>query len=132
MENCIFCQIAHGEIPSFTVFEDDNFKVFLDIKPVSQGHLLLITKEHYGQFEDLPPEILADVYSLAQKLRPKIKEALSADYVIMSVVGEEVKHFHIQFIPRKFEDGLTVWPAHDLSAEDGQKISELLRAKLKL
>lgn len=132
MDNCIFCKIAVGVIPSYTVFEDDKFKVFLDIKPVSVGHLLLITKDHYNQFEDLPTEILGDAFSLAQKLRPRIREALSADYVIMSVVGEEVKHFHIQFIPRKITDGLTVWPVHDLTAEAGKEQSELLKAKLKL
>ena len=68
MDNCIFCRIIRGEIPSKTVFENEHFKVMLDIGPASRGHVLILPKEHYNDLFELPEELAAEVLPLAQKI----------------------------------------------------------------
>ena len=129
MNNCIFCKIVAGEIPSYTVYEDDKTKAFLDIKPVAKGHLLLITKKHYAQFENLPSADLAYVFKIAQKIRPVLKESLGAKYVVMTVAGDEIDHFHIQFVPRRADDGLTNWPPSKLTEDTAEELVKVLKPK---
>ncbi|NUM25150.1 MAG: HIT family protein [Candidatus Buchananbacteria bacterium] len=108
-QDCIFCKIAVGDIPSATIYEDDKIKVFLDINPVTKGHSLIIPKAHYQMMADTPSDLLAHVFSKAQELMVVIKEALEADFVALSVVGVDVPHFHVHLIPRRHDDGLSNW-----------------------
>lgn len=124
---CIFCKIVAGEIPSYKVYEDEDLLAFLDAFPVTEGHLLLIPKKHFAQLEDLPTENLTNIFSKAQELRPKIKQALNSSHVIMSVVGEEVPHMHIQFIPRTKEDGLVGWSTTKLDEQQAQEVLTKLK-----
>lgn len=111
MENCIFCKIIKGEIPSAKVYEDDKVLAFLDINPVNYGHTLIIPKEHYQMMYDVPDELISYSFVKAKELMVKIKDALEADYVSVSVVGLDVPHFHIHLIPRYYNDGLAgFWP----------------------
>ena len=102
MENCIFCKIANNEIPSTKIYEDENFLAFIDIKPVSDGHLLIIPKQHIVWMQDSPDETIAQIFILTKKLMLAVKKALKCDFVQMSVVGEEIPHFHIHLIPQQF------------------------------
>ena len=127
--NCIFCKIAKKEIPSNLVFENNEVFAFLDINPVSDGHILVIPKAHYEKMTDTPDELLAKLFVECKKLMIAIKKTLNADYVAVSVVGVDVPHFHIHLIPRKHDDGLAgFWPTKKFT--DGKLISEKIKKAL--
>ena len=121
--NCVFCKIVAGDIPCHKIYEDDKVLAFLDINPVTDGHALLIPKEHYQLMPDVPNDLLAYLFSKTKELMPKIKTAMQADYVGLSVVGVDVPHFHIHIIPRKFNDGLAnFWPTKKYAAGEVEEI----------
>lgn len=97
MENCIFCKIVKGEIPSYKVYEDENFLVFLDINPQSPGHVQVIPKEHYRWVWDVPN--IGEYFEVAKKIALAQKKAFDTDYVLSKTVGEEVPHAHIWVFP---------------------------------
>ena len=70
-ENCIFCKIANGEIPSATIYEDDDFRVILDLGPATKGHALILPKDHFANLYELPEEEAKDVIVLAKKMAAK-------------------------------------------------------------
>ena len=119
MEDCIFCKMVRGEIESVKIWEDDLVLAFLDINPVNYGHALIIPKEHYQWFYDVPDDVLNHLMVKSKKLMVSIKEALKADYVALAVVGIDVPHFHLHLIPRWFDDGMAnFWPTKKY--EEGQ------------
>jgi histidine triad (HIT) family protein len=122
--NCIFCKIAKKEIPSDIVFEDKNFFAFLDINPVSHGHILIIPKEHIIWMQEANDKIISDIFILTKKLMLVMKKAMPCDYVQVSVNGEEVPHFHIHLIPRYFNDDLPQFPRKKYQ---GSETSELVK-----
>ena len=99
-KDCIFCKIAKGEIPSNKVYEDEKFMAFLDIKPIADGHLLVIPKEHVVWMQEADDQTISDIFVLAKKLMLALKNGLPCDYVQVGVVGNEVPHFHIHLMPR--------------------------------
>lgn len=110
---CIFCKIIKGEIPSFTVYEDETFKVILDRFPAAPGHVLIIPKEHYSDMFSLPEEVAAKVYSLAQKIAAHVKKEVGAEGINIvqnngEAAGQSVYHFHLHIIPRKTGDGIVL------------------------
>jgi histidine triad (HIT) family protein len=126
MENCIFCKIIKKEIPCTQIYEDENFLAFLDIQPVSDGHLLLIPKKHIVWMQDADDEIIGDIFQLSKKLMLAIKKGMECDYVQLSIVGKDVPHFHIHLIPRYFNDNLPMFQTKTYkdkeSTETAQKI----------
>jgi len=110
MEKTIFQKIIDREIPATIVYEDDTMLAFLDIRPVSYGHTLLISKEPYVWMQDVPDELLAKMFVQTKKMMVAMKEALEADFIQISVMGKDVPHFHIHLMPRKFDDGLHGYP----------------------
>ncbi len=104
--NCIFCKIIAGQIPCAKVYEDDKILAFLDINPVSKGHVLVVPKSHYQMMVDTPDPLVGEVFIKAKALMKTIKLVLEADFVMVSVVGIEVPHFHVHLIPRRHDDGL--------------------------
>ena len=128
--NCIFCKIAHHETPANIVYEDENFLAFLDINPVRKGHLLLIPKDHYPWMQDLPDALLSESFILVKKLMVALKQALSADYIQVSVVGKDVPHFHIHLMPRNFDDGLHGWPTRTYEGTEMETITEKIKSAL--
>lgn len=104
-ENCIFCKIAKGEIPSKKVHEDEKFFAFLDISPKAKGHALVIPKNHYETFLDMPSEEVKEMFAVVQKLGKKLKEKLSAKFIFLLVMGVDVPHTHIHLIP-SYEDAV--------------------------
>jgi len=120
--NCIFCKIIKGDIPCNKVYEDKNFLVFLDIKPVSFGHLLIIPKNHVIWMQEVDDKIIADIYKLAKKMMLALKKGLKCDYVQLSVVGNEVPHFHIHLIPRYYGDNFRNFPTKEYKDLESKKI----------
>ena len=130
--DCVFCKIVKKEIPAEIIYEDDSLISFLDINPVNKGHILLIPKEHYPWMTDLPDALLSKIYTKAKHLMEKIKTALKADFVVLSVVGIDVPHFHIHLLPRYNDDGLAnFWPTKKYENNELKEYGDILRATLK-
>ncbi len=127
-ENCIFCKIAAGEIPSATLYEDEDFRVILDIEPASKGHALILPKEHYANLYELDDEVAAKVLGLAKKMIHKLTPILGCEgYNIVqnnrAAAGQTVFHFHMHLIPRYKEDNVKIgWKMGKLTAEEKEEI----------
>ncbi len=101
MNDCIFCKIIKGEIPSYTIYEDDKMKAFLDVNPVSNGHVLLIPKTHYKNFLDTPDELIKEMYHIIKtKIYPLLEEKLQITGLSICQIGKDVNHYHIHLIPQ--------------------------------
>ena len=106
MDDCIFCKIIKGEIPSFKVYEDDRVYAFADINPVSDGHTLIIPKVHAENLGEIAEEDLVAVHRVSQKMYNAMRTALGADGVALmqangKSVNQVVMHYHLHLIPRK-------------------------------
>ena len=127
-ENCIFCKIAAGEIPSATLYEDDDFRVILDLGPASKGHALILPKEHYRNLYDIDDETLAKAALLAKKMVKKLTDVLGCDgYNIVQnnepCAGQTVFHFHMHLIPRYEGDKVGLgWHMGELTDEVKEEI----------
>ena len=109
-DDCIFCKNANGEIPSKTLYEDEDFRVILDLGPVSKGHALLMPKEHAANLYELPDETAAKILVLAKKVATHMTEKLQSDGFNLvqnngEAAGQTVNHFHLHMIPRYANDG---------------------------
>ncbi len=105
MEDCIFCKIVKGEIPSFKVFEDDRVLAFMDINPISPGHTLIIPKNHAANLKEISEEDLAAVHRASKKVMAGIESALNASGVACVQlngrgVNQVVMHYHLHLIPK--------------------------------
>lgn len=112
MNNCIFCKIINNEIKSYTIYEDELIKVFLDVNPNTNGHMLIIPKKHYQDIRDIETELIThSIKIIKEKLYPLVKEKLHCQGVSIAQnneYGQEIKHFHIHLIPRYENDLGTV------------------------
>lgn len=107
-EKTIFQKIIDREIPATIIYEDDACIAFLDIHPVTLGHTLVVTKHPYPWMTDVPDTELAHAFILAKKIMVSMKENIPCDFVIQSVVGDEVPHFHIHLIPQNTNEPLAL------------------------
>ena len=136
MENCIFCKIANGEILAATLYEDENFRVILDLGPASKGHALILPKMHAANIYELSDEMAAKAMVLAKKMATAMTAALKCDgfNIVQNngeCAGQTVFHFHMHLIPRYKGDqvGIT-WKPGELSDADKEEI--LLKVKEQL
>lgn len=131
-ENCIFCKIAGGEIPSTTLYEDDDFRVILDLGPATRGHALLIPKEHYRDLFDLEDEVAEKVLLRARRIAGRMKEALGADGFNLvqnngKAAGQTVFHFHMHLIPRYENDHAGIlWKPGETTTEELEEVKRLV------
>ena len=131
--DCIFCKIAAGEIPSATLYEDEDFRVILDLGPASKGHALIIPKEHYRNLYDLEDEKAAKVLPLAKRMIRKLTDVLGCDgYNIVQnneePAGQTVFHFHMHLIPRYKEDNAGIgWNVGELTDEVRDEILKKMK-----
>ncbi len=132
-DNCIFCKIANGVIPSKTVYEDENFRIILDLGPAAKGHALVLPKEHYANLFDLPEDVAAAAFVTAKKAAGMIYKNLGADGLNIvqnngAAAGQTVPHFHIHIIPRYENDGQKIgWvPGNPSDEELSGTLSEIL------
>lgn len=123
-DDCIFCKIANGEIPSRTIYEDEKFRVILDLSPAAKGHALILPKEHFANLYELPEEWCADVMKLAKEMAAMMTGKLQCDGFNLvqnngTVAGQTVFHFHLHLIPRYENDGQSInWTPGNPSAEE--------------
>ena len=126
--DCIFCKIAAGEIPSATLYEDDDFRVILDLGPASKGHALIIPKEHYRNLYDIDEELASKAIVLAKKMVKKMTDVLGCyGYNIVQnneeAAGQTVFHFHMHLIPRYKDDNVGLgWNMGKLTDPDRDEI----------
>ena len=110
MKDCIFCKIINGELPSKTVYEDDLIKVIMNTNPSSNGHLLVLPKEHYVNILDVPEEIVNHSFKVIRdNLYPMLKEKLECLGLTIAEnneLGQEIRHFHIHLTPRYENDNV--------------------------
>jgi histidine triad (HIT) family protein len=104
MENCIFCKIIRGEVPTHFIYENEFVVAFSDIHPVAPGHTLVIPKQHHQWFYEVPGELATEWFSAAQFIALKLKDDMCADYVRLGIVGKDVPHAHIHLVPQKMTD----------------------------
>lgn len=128
MKDCIFCKIANGEIPSATLYENEEFRVILDLGPASKGHALILPKAHYANLFELPDETAGHAMILAKKVITKMKEIVKCDgYNVVqnngTAAGQTVFHFHLHLIPRNEGDEVDItWNPGTLTPEDKEEI----------
>lgn len=132
-ENCIFCKLANGEIPTSTLYEDEDFRVILDASPAAKGHALILPKEHYESLYELDDEIAAKALVLAKRMITKLTGILGCDgYNIVQnngeAAGQTVFHFHIHMIPRHKGDNVgLLWKMGELTEEDKEEILQKIK-----
>lgn len=136
MDNCIFCKIANGEIPAATLYEDENFRVILDLGPASKGHALILPKEHAANIYELSDELAGKAMILAKKMASAIAKALECDGLNIvqnngECAGQTVFHFHMHLIPRYKEDNVGIsWTPGSLTDEAKEEILSKVQAQL--
>lgn len=107
--DCIFCRIANGDIPSKTIYEDNEFRVILDLSPATKGHALILPKKHYEDIYELDEELAKKIFVLAKDLSVKMKDKLKCAGLNIvqnngEMAGQTVFHFHMHIIPRYKDD----------------------------
>ena len=135
--NCIFCKIANGEFSSYTLYEDEDFRVIFDINPATKGHALILPKEHYKNLFELDDKTAAKALVVAKKVATALSNELGCDGFNLlqnngELAGQTVFHFHIHLIPRYKDDSFSFSTSHGKIDEEeaanlAKKISESLK-----
>lgn len=134
--NCIFCKIAAGEIPSATVYEDEEFKAIMDISPAAKGHVILISKNHFVNLFELDDNTASKALFAARKVAKAIQEEINCDGINLlqnngEAAGQTVFHFHIHLIPRYDKDQVKITWAHGKYEEgEAAELAAAIAAKL--
>ena len=136
-DNCIFCKLANGDIPTNTIFEDEDFRVFLDAGPATKGHALVVPKDHFADIYEIEPETLGKAAKVAQKVIKSATKVLGCDgYNIVQnngeTAGQTVFHFHMHLIPR-YKDmdnsNLINWTPGSMDVEEAKALCESLKTE---
>ncbi|SHM44775.1 histidine triad (HIT) family protein [Anaerosporobacter mobilis DSM 15930] len=135
-DNCIFCKIAAGEIPSYTIYEDDDFKAFMDISPASKGHTILIPKVHADNLFELDETVASKLLPVAARIAKALKAELHCEGLNLlqnngEIAGQTVFHFHMHIIPRYEVDKVVVkWVEDKYEGEPLDQLSEKIKKHL--
>ena len=135
-DDCIFCKMVAGQIPCVKVFEDDTVLAFLDIGPISDGHTLVIPKQHFGKLHDCPGELLSRVCSHLGRIAGAVAKAVNSDgYNLLcnngKAAGQLVRHVHFHIIPRNTGDGVfDRWPSYKYESGKIETIADLIHRNL--
>ena len=129
MEDCLFCKIVKGELPSSKLYEDEDTLAFLDLFPVNKGHSLVIPKEHYETIFDVPSEILSKVSPVMKNVADAVKKGVNADGISIAQsngkdAGQVIPHIHFHVMPRFKDDGLKLWPQGKYEEGEMDKFKE--------
>lgn len=135
-EDCVFCKIVSGDIPSNTIYENSEFKVIMDASPAAKGHVLVLPKEHYKDIYDIDAETAGKLFQLAAVVARALKEVLNCDGLNILqnngvIAGQTVFHFHMHLIPRYEGDDVTVkWEGHSMDADEMDQLCRDIRKAL--
>lgn len=133
--DCIFCKLASGEIPTNSIYEDDMFRVILDAAPAAKGHALILPKEHYANLYEIDEETAGEAMKLAKKMAVHMTEKLKCDGFNLvqnngEVAGQTVFHFHLHLIPRykgMKNDDILMWRHETFTDDEMKEICTLLK-----
>lgn len=131
-DSCIFCKIIAGDIPSHTLYEDEKYKVILDVGPATKGHALILPKNHYANLYELPEEDAAEIFKLAKRMMSHMTDKLKCDgfNIVQNngeTAGQTVFHFHMHLIPRYKNDGeILKYIAGEPSQEELEQIKKTI------
>ncbi len=137
MGDCIFCKIANGEIPSATIFENDDVRVILDIAPAAKGHAIMLLKKHAANIFELDAETAGRIFTVVPKIAAAIKEVTGCDGMNIlqnngPAAGQTVFHLHIHFIPRYDNDTVDVkWVTGSYSDGEAGELAKKIAEKIK-
>lgn len=131
-ENCIFCKIASGQIPSHPIYEDEDFKVIMDISPASRGHAIILPKNHAANLFELPEEDASKIMHIAKRCATAMQKTLQFDGINIlqnngEAAGQTVFHLHVHLIPRYENDTVNIKWAHKESPDDPAKLAAQIR-----
>lgn len=135
-DDCIFCKIAAGQIPTVKIYEDDAVIAFLDIAPVSDGHTLVIPRQHFDRFDDCPPEVLAQIVSRIGKIAKAVSAGMKSDgYNVLCnngrAAGQLVDHLHFHIVPRNTGDCVfNSWASYKYEMGKAEKFAAKIRENL--
>ena len=132
MDDCVFCRIVSGEIPSMKIFEDEQTFAFMDIAKDVDGHILVIPKKHYQNILDCDSETLAAVMRTVRTVSVHLTTECGYEGVNLlnaseACAGQSVPHFHIHIIPRKRNDHIDAWPHFDGAKQDIQTVFDKVK-----
>ena len=136
-DDCIFCKLANGVIPTNSLYEDDVVKVIFDAGPASSGHVLILPKEHFDNVYALDDDTAAHVFQVAVKVAKALKEGLNLEGLNIvqnngEIAGQTVFHFHMHIIPRYKGDTVNVgWKPGEVTDEEIDKIKSLVCLRIK-
>ena len=136
--DCIFCKIANGEIPSATLYEDEQVRVILDLGPAAKGHALVLPKEHFKDSTEAPEALLGHVMAVGAAIGEAEMKAFGADGFNLiqntgEAAGQSVFHLHLHVIPRKAGDGAVgLWKPGTATPEEMRETAEAVRAAISL
>lgn len=135
-DDCIFCKIVNGEIPSATVYEDSICRVILDVNPANKGHALIIPKEHFDNIYSMDAETAAKIFTIATEVAKAQKAELNPDGLNIlqnngEAAGQTVFHFHMHLVPRYIKDNVTMtWIPGKADTEELSALSKALRKRI--
>ena len=135
-DDCIFCKIVNGEIPSATVYEDSICRVILDVNPANKGHALIIPKEHFDNIYSMDAETAAKIFTIATEVAKAQKAELNPDGLNIlqnngEAAGQTVFHFHMHLVPRYIKDNVTMtWIPGKADTEELSALSKSLRKRI--
>ena len=135
-QECIFCKIASGQIPSAKIYEDEIVVAFLDIGPISDGHTLVMPHQHFEKVHNCPPELLGQIWTRLGRIAEAVASATGADgYNVLCnngrAAGQLVDHLHFHIVPRKTGDGVFAkWPSYKYRPGQVEIIAEKIRKHL--
>ncbi len=135
-DDCIFCKIANGQIPSATIYETTEFRAFLDVSPANRGHALIIPKQHFDNVFMLDDETAGKIFSVVPAIARAIQEETGCEGMNIlqnngAVAGQTVNHFHIHFVPRTKGDNVSVtWKQGEADKDDSVKLAQAIKNRL--
>ncbi len=136
VHDCVFCKIVSGQIPSAKIYEDEVVVAFLDIGPISDGHTLVMPRQHVEKAHSCPPELLGQIWTRLGKIAGAVALAVGADgYNVLCnngrAAGQVVDHLHFHIVPRKTGDGVFAqWPSYKYRPGQVEIIAEKIRKQL--
>lgn len=136
MDNCVFCKIIAGSIPSTTVYEDDDFKAIMDVSPAAKGHIIILPKKHVANIYEMDDDMASKVLIVAKKIAGAVKDELQCAGLNIiqnngEVAGQTVFHYHMHIIPRNQGDNVKVtWEPGSYQDGEATRIASALKKRM--
>ncbi len=137
-QDCVFCKIVSGQIPSLKIFENDDILAFVDIGPVSDGHTLVIPKQHCERLDQMTPEAMAEIARVMPMLAGAVQKGINSEgYNVLcnngTAAGQVVEHVHFHIIPRNANDGVfNRWNSYQYPDGKAAQIAEAIKQNISL